>query len=77
VTAIAEVDGEGYFQDDWEYRPLRIPSGISRRTATTQLSIHAEFGGWELCRTLLYTDGTRRMWLRRKRPKHPAPGVII
>ena len=31
-----------------------------------QLGIRAEFGGWELARTLLYSDGTRKVWLRRK-----------
>lgn len=72
----ASEDGEGHLKGDWEYRPLRIPAGISRRAATTQLAINAEFGGWELCRTLLYSDGSRRMWLRRKRSKFPMPGVI-
>lgn len=52
---------------DWEYRGLRLPPGVSRRTAATQLSIHAEFAGWELARVLLYGDGTRKIWLRRKR----------
>jgi hypothetical protein len=32
-----------------------------------QLSIHAEFAGWELRNVRLYADGTRRIWLRRKR----------
>lgn len=63
--------------DEWEYRPLRLPAGISRRTATTQLAIHAEFAGWELSRTLLYSDGTRKVWLRRKRTKAALPGVIV
>ncbi len=67
---------EGVIDGDWEYRPLRLPPGISRRTATTQLAIHAEFAGWELSRTLL---------LRRRFPQdlvapqaHPAvlPGLI-
>ncbi|AHH97620.1 DUF5703 family protein [Kutzneria viridogrisea] len=61
---------------DWEYRGLRLPPGVSRRTATTQLTIHAEFAGWELARTLLFGDGTRKVWLRRKRTTALAPGVI-
>jgi hypothetical protein len=64
-------------EDDWEYRPLRLPAGVSRRTATTQLAIHAEFAGWELSRTLLYSDGTRKVWLRRRRTKTALPGVIV
>jgi hypothetical protein len=60
---------------DWEYRPLRLPPGITRISAATQLSIHAEFAGWELSRVLLYSDGTRKIWLRRKRstPGLPEP----
>lgn len=45
---------------DWEYRPLRLPPGITRISAATQLSIHAEYSGWELSRVLLYADGTRK-----------------
>ncbi|PRW63052.1 DUF5703 family protein [Actinopolyspora mortivallis] len=52
---------------DWEYFPLRLPPGISRLSAATRLSIHAEFAGWELSRVLLYSDGSRKVWLRRKR----------
>ncbi|HEX7309359.1 DUF5703 family protein [Lentzea sp.] len=67
---------EGVIDGDWEYRPLRLPPGISRRTATTQLAIHAEFAGWELSRTLLYGDGSRKVWLRRKRQPDLVPGLI-
>jgi len=67
---------EGVIDGDWEYRPLRLPPGISRRTATTQLAIHAEFAGWELSRTLLYGDGSRKVWLRRKRQPVLLPGLI-
>ncbi|TCP50989.1 hypothetical protein EV191_107253 [Tamaricihabitans halophyticus] len=51
----------------WEYRPMRLPPGVSRLTATTQLSIHAEFAGWELSNVRLYADGTRKVWMRRRR----------
>lgn len=67
---------EGVVDGDWEYRPLRLPAGVSRRTATTQLTIHAEFAGWELSRTLLFGDGSRKVWLRRKRTAAVMPGVI-
>jgi hypothetical protein len=52
---------------DWEYAPLRIPADVTRIAAAVQLSLHAEYGGWELARVLRYTDGSRRVWLRRKR----------
>ena len=52
---------------DWEYAPLRIPADVGRISAAAQLSLHAEFGGWELARVVRYMDGTRRVTLRRKR----------
>ena len=51
----------------WEYAPLRIPADVGRSAAAAQLSLHAEFGGWELARVQRYEDGTRRIVLRRKR----------
>ncbi|HWD05171.1 DUF5703 family protein [Amycolatopsis rhabdoformis] len=63
MTTVDEAVVEG----DWEYRRLRLPPGVSRRAAAIQLSIHAEFAGWELRTVRLYADGTRRIWLRRKR----------
>ena len=61
--------------DDWEYRPLRIPADTSRKSAATQLSIHAEFSGWELSRVLRYADGTRTVWLKRRRSTPGVPGL--
>ena len=58
---------------EWEYAPLRIPSDVSRLNAAAQLSLHAEFGGWELARVVKYLDGSRRVTLRRKRRKTPIP----
>jgi hypothetical protein len=68
---------EGVIDDDWEYQPLRLPAGVSRRTAATQLSIHAEFAGWELSRVLLFADGTRKVWLRRRRTAACLPGLAV
>ncbi|MGW3471013.1 DUF5703 family protein [Saccharopolyspora sp. NPDC000995] len=71
------VNTEGTDTDsDWEYRPLRLPPGITRWSAATQLSIHAEFSGWELSRVLLYSDGTRKVWLRRRRTTPGVPGLL-
>jgi hypothetical protein len=69
---------EAVIEGDWEYRRLQLPPGVSRRAAATQLSIHAEFAGWELSTVRLYSDGTRRVWLRRKRQPATArlPGLI-
>lgn len=58
--------GAPVVEGDWEYQPVRLPPDITRISATVQLGIRAEFGGWELARTLLYADGSRKVWLRRK-----------
>ncbi|HVU90610.1 MAG TPA: DUF5703 family protein [Jatrophihabitans sp.] len=62
---------------EWEYAPLRIPADVTRVNAAAQLSLHAEFGGWELARVQRYVDGTRRVTLRRKRRPSavPLPGL--
>ena len=33
------------------------------------LSLRAEFAGWELARVLRFPDGSRRVWLRRRRSR--------
>jgi hypothetical protein len=68
---------DGVIDGDWEYRPLRLPAAVSRRAATTQLAIQAEFSGWELSRVLLYADGTRKVWLKRRRTAALVPGPSI
>ncbi len=64
-------------EPEWEYVPLRIPAEVSRSNAAAQLSLHAEFGGWELHRVARYMDGTRQVMLRRKLRKTsvPLPGL--
>lgn len=64
MTAVRAEDGD---EPDWEYAPLRIPADVTRPTAAAQLSLHAEFGGWELARVVREVDGSRRVWLRRMR----------
>jgi hypothetical protein len=66
---------DGVIDGDWEYRPLRLPAQVSRRAAATQLAIQAEFSGWELSRVLLYSDGTRKVWLKRRRTAALVPGL--
>ena len=70
-----DADGD----PDWEYAPLRIPADVSRNIAAAQLTLHAEFGGWELARVVRYMDGTRRVTLRRKRRPGsvPLPGLSL
>jgi hypothetical protein len=60
---------------DYEYTPLRLPANVDRLTATAQLSIQAEFAGWELARVQLFRDGTRKVLLRRRLGANPQPGI--
>ena len=69
------MNADGVIDGDWEYRPLRLPPNLSRRAATTQLSIHAEFAGWELSNVRLYSDGSRRVVLKRRRTVGLLPGL--
>ena len=59
----------------YEYAPLRLPANVDRLTATAQLTVQAEFAGWELARVKLYPDGTRQVTLRRPRGTGPQPGL--
>jgi hypothetical protein len=77
MTAALAEDGA---DPDWEYTPLRIPADVTRPSAAARLSLHAEFGGWELARVVRYIDGTRRVWLRRRRRPAaalPLPGLPV
>ena len=60
-----EVD----MSDEYEWAPLRLPPDVTRLSASTRLSIEAEYRGWELTRVRLYTDGSRRVLLRRKKSR--------
>ncbi|GGK36281.1 DUF5703 family protein [Nocardia camponoti] len=59
---------------EYDYVRLRLPREVTRVSASMRLAIQAEFGGWELSRVRAYTDGSRRVLLRRrKNPLLPAP----
>jgi Family of unknown function (DUF5703) len=58
---------ESDLSDDYEWIPLRLPPDVTRVSASTRLSIEAEYRGWELTRVRLYTDGSRRVLLRRRK----------
>ena len=55
--------------DEYEWVPFRLPPEVTRFSASTRLSIEAEYRGWELTRVRLYTDGSRRVLLRRKKSR--------
>ena len=54
--------------DDYEWIPLRLPPDVTRVSASIRLAIEAEYRGWELTKVRLYTDGSRRILLRRRKP---------
>ena len=71
------MTAESAVEPDYEYAPLRIGPNVSRLDAAAQLSVRAEFGGWELARVQRYEDGTRRVQLRRRRrPSSPGAGLL-
>ena len=45
---------------------MTIDPSISRNDARRQLTEEAEYGRWELARTLLFAGGRRTVWLRRR-----------
>ena len=63
--------------DDYEYERLRIEPHLSRSATATMLAIRAEFSGWELARSLKFGDGSRQVWLRRKRSRFLLPGLSV
>ena len=58
----------GVSSEDYESMLIKLPPDVTRVTASMRLSLEAEFGGWELSRVRLYSDGTRKVLLRRKKP---------
>jgi len=58
---------EADLSDEYEWVPLRLPPDVTRVSASIRLSIEAEYRGWELTRVRLYTDGSRRVLLRRRK----------
>lgn len=62
--------------DEYDWAPLRLPPDVTRLTASTRLAIEAEYRGWELTKVRLYTDGTRRVLLRRKKSRALNPQAV-
>lgn len=51
---------------EYEYQVLTFPRDVERSVIRQALTDHAEYGHWELARSVLYLGGLRRVWLRRK-----------
>lgn len=54
-------DGRG-----WEYMVLTCQPRQSLAEVRRQVIDHAEYGRWELRRSVLLTGGVRKYWLRRR-----------
>jgi hypothetical protein len=51
---------------EYEYRVLTLDRSTRVNDARRLLTEEAEYGRWELARTLVYAGGERKVWLRRK-----------
>lgn len=63
--------------NDWEYAPVRIPASTGIKMAASMLAAQAGVGGWELARVRKYTDGTRKVVMRRRRRHEHLPRPIL
>lgn len=61
----------------WEHLVITVAPDESLAQARQRLVEHAEYGQWELQRSLLYKGGTRRFWLRRKAMKVESTLLMI
>ena len=50
----------------WEYLVITVAPRDSVAEARRRVVEHAEYGRWELQRTILYRGGARRYWMRRR-----------
>ena len=51
---------------EYEFQVLSFPRETTRGQIRAALAEHAEYGRWELHRTVRYVGGHQRSWLRRK-----------
>jgi hypothetical protein len=62
---------------EWEFENITLSRDLSRNVVTRMLVERAEHGGWELARTRIGPDGTRRIELRRKIIRQPKPSFYL
>jgi hypothetical protein len=55
-----------YAVADYEYRAVMVPAGASREQTRDLLTIHAEYGDWELAHHAVWSDGRRKVTVRRR-----------
>lgn len=57
----------------FEYHRLTLPAGTTRDVAREVLTIHAQYGEWEVDRLRLWADGRRQVVLRRRFRRRTLP----
>ena len=57
----------------YEYRAVTVPRDAGADQTRELLSIHAEYGDWELARHAVYADGRRKVTVRRRLRQEPLP----
>lgn len=62
---------------EYEFDKLTISRDVSRSFVTRLLVERAEYGGWELHRLRMSSDGTRRVILRRKIIRQARPTYVF
>jgi hypothetical protein len=60
----------------YEYRALTVPRDADHDQTRELLSIHAEYGDWELARHAVYADGRRKVTVRRRLGSEPLPPLM-
>ncbi|MGC5616989.1 DUF5703 family protein [Georgenia sp. Z1491] len=59
--------GSRYASDTYyEFRTMTIPPDVGRSDARRLITAEAEYGRWELARSVLYEGGARKIVLRRR-----------
>ena len=61
---------------EYEFRTIQFPRESTRSAIRQELADHAEYGHWELHRSVVYLGGTRKAWLRRKIIRVPRPSSL-
>ena len=61
---------------EYEFRTIVFPRGAARSAIRQELADHAEYGRWELHRTVVYISGRQKAWLRRKIIRVPRPPAL-
>lgn len=61
---------------EYEFRTIVFPRDAAHSAIRQELADHAEYGRWELHRTVVYMSGKQRAWLRRKIIRVPRPPML-